>query len=87
MDFRQSYCAWCGSRDQRVAECEGCPRYVAYHDSCMISSADLCSVCLNRDNQDIEIFCRTNRQFQEGSQETFECYKFSLDRGLRSERS
>ncbi|MBN2299088.1 MAG: hypothetical protein JXM72_10865 [Deltaproteobacteria bacterium] len=81
MDFRDKKCSWCDRRKRPLKECAACPKYRKYHLGEPLSLDDrvLCSVCVHRHDEDLKVYCTTNRRFQEGSNEPFECYKFSLN--------
>ena len=81
MDFRQTLCAWCERRSAPLESCTACPKYerIALGRDIALSAELICSCCLNRDNDALAVFCRTNRQLQSDSGEPFECYKFRLD--------
>jgi hypothetical protein len=79
MDFRNEACAWCPQRTGPQDDCQICPRYE--HRS-RLTADQLCPACRNHGSIELEVFCRTNRRYQEDSGEDFECYKFVLERGL-----
>lgn len=78
MEFRSTRCVWCSLRDKPIEACAPCPKYRRYGldlEQEMTQHA-FCSICTNRDNSDLAVFCRTNRFLQEDSGEDFECYRF-----------
>lgn len=63
-----------------VSACETCPRYRRYYlkIETLFTVHSFCSVCIHNNSTDLEVFCTTNRLFQEGSGEDFDCYRFRL---------
>jgi len=80
MDFRMTNCPWCANRSRPMEDCTSCPKYLRHEHKrdTDITMETLCAVCINRNNPDLEVFCKTNRFHQEGSGEEFECYNFCI---------
>lgn len=78
MDFRTSFCRWCALRHGSLELCHPCPRYQkhALGKSNILIAHDFCSLCLNRDNDELRIFCERNRFYQADADEDFDCYKY-----------
>jgi hypothetical protein len=82
MDFRKTHCAWCRLRTGTIEGCASCPKYHRYKlKSERLTMESLCKACINRNNTELEVFCRTNRFFQEDSPEDFDCYNFCIKVG------
>jgi hypothetical protein len=81
MDFRKTQCAWCKIRTGPLEDCMSCPKYFRYglNREIPLTMESLCPVCINRNNTELEVFCRTNRFHQQDSGEDFECYNFCID--------
>jgi len=64
-----------------LEECFACPKYRKYYlgEPIVLDDQILCSACIHEHNKDLEVYCTTNRRFQHGSGEPFECYKFNLN--------
>ena len=80
MDFRNEACVWCQFRSRPLQDCRICPRYerLTLASAERLDAARLCAACANRASTELEVFCRTNRFYQQDSGEDFECYKFLL---------
>ena len=83
MEFRLTYCQWCGYRNNPVENCQECPKYLRYGSGTIkkLIADDLCSSCAHVIAEDMKAFCKTNRFYQQDSPEDFECYKFFLTKG------
>jgi len=81
MDFRNKHCSWCSRRTGSLEDCAACPKYMKYYrgDPLVLDEHTLCSVCVHKRDNDLKVYCDTNRHFQRSSGEPFECYKFSLN--------
>jgi hypothetical protein len=57
-----------------------CPKYLRYTmgREGQLDMHSFCSICVHGDDDELSVFCRTNRFHQEGSGEDFECYRFCL---------
>jgi hypothetical protein len=80
MDFRKTHCAWCRLRTGSIEDCISCPKYRKYElksGHCLTMEL-FCKICINQNNTELEVFCRTNRFFQEDSPEDFDCYNFCI---------
>ena len=85
MDFRKTHCSWCSLRTNRIENCSLCPKYRRYElkNGTELSMDAFCSICINRNNKELEVFCKTNRSLQEDSGEDFDCYQFCIRVGAR----
>jgi hypothetical protein len=81
MDFRDTHCIWCTMRKGSVEKCESCPKWRKYYcgEDLVLEDEVFCSVCINRQNNELSVYCTTNRRLQQDNDEPFECYKFCLD--------
>jgi len=81
MDFREKKCSWCGRRKRPLKECAACPKYRKYHlgEPFELDDKALCGACVHEHDEELEVYCSTNRRLQKDSGEPFECYKFSLN--------
>jgi hypothetical protein len=63
-----------------MEDCTPCPKYRRYalKGDIDLTMDAFCSICINKDSPQLEVFCRTNRFFQEDSGEDFDCYQFSI---------
>jgi len=80
MDFRTTRCVWCAMRGGPIQDCSACPKYGKYglRIEQELTMASFCTICIHRENSDLQVYCRTNRFFQEDSGEDFECYRFCM---------
>ncbi|MBN1636991.1 MAG: hypothetical protein JW920_10775 [Deltaproteobacteria bacterium] len=78
MDFRATYCIWCPLRQEPIKGCYGCPKYLKYglNKDVNLDATAFCTICVNEDNPELAVFCRTNRYYQADTDEPFECYNF-----------
>ncbi len=80
MDFRTYKCAWCALNAGPVEKCAACPKYIKItgNNGRQLFASDFCSICINRDNEDLKIYCERNRFFQREPVpgEDFDCYKY-----------
>ena len=81
MDFRDTHCVWCELRSGPIEGCIECPRFRRYElkEDILFDSSRFCTRCRNSQNKDLKTFCETNRRLQQGTDEDFDCYKFSPD--------
>ncbi len=80
MDFRDTHCIWCAMKAGPVEACIECPRYRKYElgEDVILDSRAFCGKCVHERDAGLEVFCETNRHLQQGGDESFDCYKFSL---------
>ncbi|HPI92317.1 MAG TPA: hypothetical protein PK350_04235 [Deltaproteobacteria bacterium] len=73
-------------RKNPLQDCSTCPKYRKYHLNCDqdLSMKAFCTICVHREDREIEVYCRTNRFYQEGSGEDFECYRFHMARSAHT---
>ena len=81
MDFRKIHCNWCRLRTGRIEDCMPCPKYRKYELKIdpVLTMESFCSICINQDSHELEVYCRTNRFLQEDSGEDFDCYRFCMN--------
>ena len=80
MDFRKTHCSWCRLRTGPLEDCTSCPKYRKYKlkSELHLTMEAFCKICINQNNAELEVFCRTNRFYQEDSPEDFDCYNFCI---------
>lgn len=79
MDFRHTHCVWCALKAGPLEDCVRCPRFRRHelNQEVELDWKAFCEICRNNSDEGLKAFCETNRRLQQGSDEPFDCYKYS----------